>query len=82
MALLISLIRAASASVILLIRSASASASIFVRSALVDLSQYLGHILVETVMSFFLLPNLQTPEGLDSESNYEVDSGYKIPQYS
>lgn len=47
-----------------------------------DLSQYLGHILVETVMSFFLLPNLQTPEGLDSESNYEVDSGYKIPQYS
>ncbi|MGX7228961.1 hypothetical protein ACWOCJ_02105, partial [Enterococcus pseudoavium] len=41
-----------------------------------DLSQYLGHILVETVMSFFLLPNLQTPEGLDSESNYEVDSGY------
>lgn len=48
----------------------------------VDLSQYLGHILVETVMSFFLLPNLQTPEGLDSESNYEVDSGYKIPQYS
>ncbi|MGX7230959.1 hypothetical protein ACWOCJ_12405, partial [Enterococcus pseudoavium] len=42
----------------------------------VDLSQYLGHILVETVMSFFLLPNLQTPEGLDSESNYEVDSGY------
>lgn len=49
---------------------------------LLDLSQYLGHILVETVMSFFLLPNLQTPEGLDSESNYEVDSGYKIPQYS
>lgn len=49
---------------------------------IMDLSQYLGHILVETVMSFFLLPNLQTPEGLDSESNYEVDSGYKIPQYS
>nr|WP_320206026.1 hypothetical protein [Enterococcus faecium] len=35
-------------------------------SETVDLSQYLGHILVETVTSFLLLPTLQTPVGLDS----------------
>ena len=38
-----------------------------------DLSQYLGHILVETVTSFLLLPTLQTPVGLDSESSYGFD---------
>ncbi|EOH85737.1 hypothetical protein UAS_01875 [Enterococcus asini ATCC 700915] len=49
-------------------------------SVILDLSQYLGHILVETVTPFFLLLTLQTPEGLDSESSCEFDSGYKILQ--
>nr|WP_249686535.1 hypothetical protein [Enterococcus casseliflavus] len=48
----------------------------------VDLSQYLGHILVETVTSFLLLPTLQTPVGLDSESSYGFDFGYKTLQCS
>lgn len=47
-----------------------------------DLSQYLGHILVETVTSFLLLPTLQTPVGLDSESSYGFDFGYKTLQCS
>ncbi|MBO6389899.1 hypothetical protein EY669_15240 [Enterococcus faecalis] len=45
-----------------------------------DLSQYLGHILVETVKPFFLLLILQIPVGLDSESSYGFDFGYKILQ--
>lgn len=49
---------------------------------LVDLSQYLGHILVETVKPFFLLLILQIPVGLDSESSYGFDFGYKILQCS
>ncbi|MBZ2405880.1 helix-turn-helix domain-containing protein [Liquorilactobacillus hordei] len=48
----------------------------------VDLSQYLGHILVETVTPFLLLPTLQTPVRLDSESSYGFDFGYKILQCS
>ena len=48
----------------------------------VDLSQYLGHILVETVKPFFLLLILQIPVGLDSESSYGFDFGYKILQCS
>lgn len=48
----------------------------------VDLSQYLGHILVETVTSYLLLPTLQTPVGLDSESSYGFDFGYKTLQCS
>ncbi|HGF8425814.1 TPA: hypothetical protein ACOWQC_002626 [Enterococcus faecium] len=51
-------------------------------SETVDLSQYLGHILVETVTSFLLLPTLQTPVGLDSESSYGFDFGYKTLQCS
>ncbi|ELB63470.1 maltose-6'-phosphate glucosidase [Enterococcus faecium EnGen0052] len=47
-----------------------------------DLSQYLGHILVETVKPFFLLLILQIPVGLDSESSYGFDFGYKILQCS
>ncbi len=47
-----------------------------------DLSQYLGYILVETVTSFLLLPTLQTPVGLDSESSYGFDFGYKTLQCS
>ncbi|NTR92131.1 nucleotide sugar dehydrogenase [Enterococcus faecium] len=47
-----------------------------------DLSQYLGHILVETVTPFFLLLILQISVGLDSESNYGFDFGYKILQCS
>ena len=47
-----------------------------------DLSQYLGHILVGTVTKFFLLPILQIPVGLDSESSYGFDFGYKILQCS
>ena len=47
-----------------------------------DLSQYLGHILVEMVTPFFLFPTLQTPVGLDSESSYGFDFGYKILQCS
>ena len=47
-----------------------------------DLSQYLGHILVETVTSFLLLPTLQTRVGLDSESSYGFDFGYKTLQCS
>lgn len=47
-----------------------------------DLSQYLGHILVETVTPFLLFPTLQTPVGLDSESSYGFDFGYKILQCS
>ena len=47
-----------------------------------DLSKYLGHILVETVTSFLLLPTLQTPVGLDSESSYGFDFGYKTLQCS
>nr|AAK84315.1 unknown [Enterococcus faecium] len=49
---------------------------------IMDLSQYLGHILVETVTSFLLLPTLQTPVGLDSESSYGFDFGYKTLQCS
>ncbi|CAG4696200.1 Uncharacterised protein [Enterococcus faecalis] len=49
---------------------------------IVDLSQYLGHILVETVKPFFLLLILQIPVGLDSESSYGFDFGYKILQCS
>ncbi|ATD79975.1 hypothetical protein GBM45_16045 [Enterococcus faecium] len=49
---------------------------------LLDLSQYLGHILVETVKPFFLLLILQIPVGLDSESSYGFDFGYKILQCS
>ncbi|WP_379945762.1 mannitol dehydrogenase [Enterococcus devriesei] len=52
------------------------------RSLEMDLSQYLGHILVETVTSFLLLPTLQTPVGLDSESSYGFDFGYKTLQCS
>ncbi|MGX7375560.1 Cna B-type domain-containing protein, partial [Enterococcus asini] len=48
----------------------------FATGGYLDLSQYLGHILVETVTPFFLLLTLQTPEGLDSESSCEFDSGY------
>lgn len=51
-------------------------------SLVVDLSQYLGHILVETVKPFFLLLILQIPVGLDSESSYGFDFGYKILQCS
>lgn len=51
-------------------------------NCIVDLSQYLGHILVETVTSFLLLPTLQTPVGLDSESSYGFDFGYKTLQCS
>ncbi len=51
-------------------------------TGLVDLSQYLGHILVETVKPFFLLLILQIPVGLDSESSYGFDFGYKILQCS
>lgn len=49
---------------------------------IMDLSQYLGHILVETVKTFFLLLILQIPVGLDSESSYGFDFGYKILQCS
>ncbi|EOK96235.1 hypothetical protein SIE_02115 [Enterococcus faecium EnGen0153] len=49
---------------------------------IMDLSQYLGHILVETVKPFFLLLILQIPVGLDSESSYGFDFGYKILQCS
>lgn len=49
---------------------------------ILDLSQYLGHILVETVKPFFLLLILQIPVGLDSESSYGFDFGYKILQCS
>ncbi|HGC6070128.1 TPA: hypothetical protein ACIZEU_002550 [Enterococcus faecium] len=52
------------------------------RQGTVDLSQYLGHILVETVKPFFLLLILQIPVGLDSESSYGFDFGYKILQCS
>lgn len=51
-------------------------------SVIMDLSQYLGHILVETVKPFFLLLILQIPVGLDSESSYGFDFGYKILQCS
>lgn len=54
----------------------------FVRILVLDLSQYLGHILVETVKPFFLLLILQIPVGLDSESSYGFDFGYKILQCS
>ncbi len=53
-----------------------------VRVNTMDLSQYLGHILVETVKPFFLLLILQIPVGLDSESSYGFDFGYKILQCS
>lgn len=53
-----------------------------VLEAFLDLSQYLGHILVETVKPFFLLLILQIPVGLDSESSYGFDFGYKILQCS
>lgn len=52
------------------------------KEKVVDLSQYLGHILVETVKPFFLLLILQIPVGLDSESSYGFDFGYKILQCS
>lgn len=55
---------------------------IFVFLLQMDLSQYLGHILVETVKPFFLLLILQIPVGLDSESSYGFDFGYKILQCS
>ena len=54
----------------------------FLNQLLMDLSQYLGHILVETVKPFFLLLILQIPVGLDSESSYGFDFGYKILQCS
>ncbi len=54
----------------------------FLNQLLMDLSQYLGHILVETAKTFFLLLILQIPVGLDSESSYGFDFGYKILQCS
>lgn len=54
----------------------------YIKARKLDLSQYLGHILVETVKPFFLLLILQIPVGLDSESSYGFDFGYKILQCS